>query len=133
MFNESQWKEIRSRENDFRKLYSGEGCDYLLSWYLNVDLDQMRADYLFVDKDREKWLQNELRAVKENVIEALDTSSLFYPIAPFQLLLSIPRNFPHQASEAEKQDNQQPLTRIDPHKNLPPPRKVCPESEYHKN
>lgn len=80
MFNESQWKEIRSRENDFRKLYSGEGCDYLLSWYLNVDLDQMRADYLFVDKDREKWLQNELRAVKENVIEALDTSSLFYPI-----------------------------------------------------
>lgn len=80
MFTESQWKEIRRREGDFRKLYSGEGCDYVLSWYFNCALDMQRADYLIAENDRDKWLQNELRAVETNTNEALDTTSLFYPM-----------------------------------------------------
>jgi len=80
MFTESQWKEIRRREGDFRKLYSGEGCDYVLSWYFNAALDMQRPDYLITENDRDKWLQNELRAVKENTREALDSTSLFYPM-----------------------------------------------------
>ncbi len=80
MFSEAQWKEMDDRESQFVKLFSGEQPDYVPSWYHNAELKQTRPELLIAEKDREAWLNNQLRAVKANVEETLDGASLYYPI-----------------------------------------------------
>lgn len=80
MFPEATWRELWARESGFQKLFSGEKPDCVPCWHFNWDLKQIRPELLVVEKDRERWLDNQLRAVKANVEEALASSSLFYPI-----------------------------------------------------
>jgi len=78
MFCESAWQELRSREQQFQKLFAGEKPDYVPSWYYRDE--QIRPELLVVDKDRDAWLDHQLQTVKTNAEEALDSASLFYPI-----------------------------------------------------
>ncbi len=80
MFSEAIWKELRYRESQFTKVLAGGKPDYVPSWYFNSDLKQTRPELLIAEKDKEKWLENQLRAVRENVEETLDGVSLYYPI-----------------------------------------------------
>ena len=80
MFTESTWAELRARESGFQRVFNGEKLDSAPSWYFNGDLKQIRPEILVEERDKEGWLDNQLRAVKANVEEALDSESLFYPI-----------------------------------------------------
>jgi len=80
VFTESTWRELADRELAFRRLFAGERSDHVPAWHFNSGLGQIRPELLTVEQDREQWLDNQLRAVKENVTAALDSASLFYPI-----------------------------------------------------
>lgn len=80
MFSESTWAELGARESAFQQLFNGEKLARAPSWHFNGDLKQIRPESLIVEKDRQQWLDNQLRAVEINVAEALDSASLFYPI-----------------------------------------------------
>ena len=80
MFSESTWAELGARESGFQRVFNGETLDSAPSWCFNGDLKQIRPEILLEEKDKEGWLDNQLRAVKANVEEALDAGSLFYPI-----------------------------------------------------
>lgn len=80
MFTEATWQELTRRELAFRELFAGEAMDHVPAWYFNGGLGQIRPEFLTAERDRDQWLDNQLRAVKANVEEALDSASLFYPI-----------------------------------------------------
>ena len=80
MLSEATWQELADRELAFRRLFAGERIEHVPAWHFNGGLNQIRPELLAVERDRNRWLQNQLRAVRANVEEALDSASLFYPI-----------------------------------------------------
>jgi len=80
IFSESIWRELDARKRAFRKPFDGEQSGDVPSWYFNGDLKQLRPELLITEEDRDAWMENQLRAVKANVQEALESVSLYYPI-----------------------------------------------------
>ena len=80
MFSESQWKELNCRENQFAKVFAGEKPDFVPVWWYYEELGQIKPELLMAEKDRKAWLDNQLKAVKTNVEEALENHCLYYPM-----------------------------------------------------
>jgi|GEM_PF-1498608 len=80
MFSEVQWNELDHRENQVAKVFAGEQPDHVPVWFYHEELGQMRPELLMAEKNREAWLENQLRAVKVNVEESLDSHCLYYPL-----------------------------------------------------
>ncbi len=80
MFTETQWKELDYRENQFAKVFAGEKPDYVPVWFYHEELGQMRPELLMEEKNRDVWLDNQIKAVKINVEESLDSACLYYPL-----------------------------------------------------
>ncbi|MBU8902767.1 MAG: hypothetical protein KOO69_08505, partial [Victivallales bacterium] len=74
MFTEAQWKELNYRENQFAKVFAGEKPDYVPVWFYHEELGQMRPELLMEEKNRDIWLDNQIKAVKSNVEESLDSA-----------------------------------------------------------
>ena len=80
MFAEAVRQELKTKEQQFQNVFNSERCDYVPSWYYHGELGQIRPEILIAQKDKQRWLNNQLDVVKTNVEEALDSVSLFYPL-----------------------------------------------------
>ncbi|RKY23917.1 MAG: hypothetical protein DRP83_08445 [Planctomycetota bacterium] len=80
MFSESQWQELKYREAQFAKVFAGERPDFVPVWFYHEQLGQMKPELLMLEKDRDAWLANQVKAVQANVAESLDGSTLYYPL-----------------------------------------------------
>ena len=80
MFSQAQWKELDYRESQFAKVFAGEKPDYVPVWFYYEELGQIKPELLMAEKDRKAWLDNQLKAVKTNVEEAIENYCLYYPM-----------------------------------------------------
>ncbi len=80
MFSDVIWKELDRREAEFRQVFEGRPVDRVPVWFYHEELGQMKPELLMVEKNRDAWLENQIRAVRTNVEEALDNRALYYPL-----------------------------------------------------